>query len=149
MSGIILLDFGMAYDSSNVFAKILRGELPCIKLAEDAHTLAFLDVMPQAEGHALVICKESAATLLDVSADSAAACIKMTQRIARAIKQALDVPGLRVMQFTGSAAGQTVPHLHFHIIPAHSGQPLGMHARNMAPAAELEAVAARIRAALT
>jgi histidine triad (HIT) family protein len=143
-----LLDCRMAYDSNNVFAKILRGELPCIKLAEDSHTLAIMDVMPQAEGHALVVCKEAAETLLDVSPEGAAACIRMTQRIAKAAKQALEVPGLRVMQFTGSAAGQTVPHLHFHIIPVRAGQSLGMHARDLAPATELEAVAMRIRAAL-
>jgi histidine triad (HIT) family protein len=138
----------MAYDPNNIFAKILRGELPCVKLAENAHTLAFMDVMPQATGHALIVCREPAETLLDVSPDGAAECIRMTQRIARAVKLALDVPGLRIMQFTGNAAGQTVPHLHFHVIPIRPGESLHKHAAQMTPAAELEPVAARIRAAL-
>jgi histidine triad (HIT) family protein len=138
----------MAYDPNNIFAKILRGELSCVKLAENAHTLAFMDVMPQAAGHALIVCREPAETLLDVSPEGAAECIRMTQRIAKAIKLALDVPGLRVMQFTGSAAGQTVPHLHFHVIPIRPGESLRKHSAQVTPAAELEPIAARIRAAL-
>ncbi len=138
----------MAYDSNNVFARILRGELPCVKLLDDQHTLAFMDVMPQTQGHALIICKEAAETLLDVSPEAAAHTIRTTQRIARAVSRALGVPGLRIVQFNGSAAGQTVPHLHFHVIPVRPGESLRQHAAQMTAAAELEPVAARIRAAL-
>jgi histidine triad (HIT) family protein len=138
----------MAYDPGNAFAKILRGELPCIKLAETGQALAFMDIMPQAEGHCLIITKEPAETLLDVSPEGAAACIQLTQRVAIAVQKALGVPGLRIAQFTGAAAGQTVPHLHFHVIPAHPGQGLKLHAAQKADPAELEQLAKRIRAAL-
>lgn len=138
----------MAYDPGNVFARILRGELPCVKLAENAHTLAFMDIMPQSDGHALIITREAAETLLDVSPAGAAHCIQMTQRIAIAVQRAFDVPGLRIAQFTGAVAGQTVPHLHFHVIPVRAGETLRGHAAKMADPAELEKQAARIRAAL-
>ena len=138
----------MAYDPNNVFAKILRGELPCVKLAENAHTLAFMDLMPQAMGHALIVCREPAETILDVSPEGAAECIRMTQRIAKAVSIGLQVPSLRIMQFTGRSAGQTVPHLHFHVIPIRPGESLRHHAAEMTPAADLEPIAVRIRAAL-
>lgn len=138
----------MAYDSNNVFAKILRGELPCVKLFENQHTLAIMDLMPQADGHCLVITRELAETLLDVSPQGATECILSTQRLAQAVTTALQVPGVRIMQFSGRAAGQTVPHLHFHVIPARTGENLRMHGAQAAPAAELENFAARIRAAL-
>ena len=122
----------MAYDPQNVFAKILRGELPCIKVHEDELTLAFMDIMPQSDGHALVIPREAAEGILDVSEAGLLACIRLTQRIARAVKTAMDVPGLLIAQTNGAAAGQTVPHLHFHIIPRRPGDPLLLHASTLA-----------------
>ena len=134
----------MAYDPNNPFARILRGELPCIKLFEDSQTLAIMDIMPQADGHCLVITKEAAETLHDVSADGAAACIRSAQRLANAVKAALHVPGVLVAQFNGAAAGQTVAHLHFHVIPSVGGADLRLHARAPAATDKLQALAARI-----
>ncbi|HTO41565.1 MAG TPA: HIT family protein [Rhizomicrobium sp.] len=138
----------MAYDSNNIFAKILRGELPCVKLYEDELTLAFLDIMPSIEGHALVITKEPAEGILDLSADGAAALIKTTQKIAKAVKAGLNCPGVMLVQLNGAAAGQTIPHIHFHILPRSEGINLDLHGRTMVKPDVLEPVAARIRAAL-
>ena len=106
----------MAYDDQNIFARILRGELPAIKIYEDDQVLAFMDIMPQADGHALVIPKTPAITLLDLPADAAAYTIQVVQKIAKAIETALDAKGIVLMQLSGVAAGQTVPHVHFHLI---------------------------------
>lgn len=138
----------MAYDDNNIFAKILRGELPCTKLCETDTTIAFMDIMPQSPGHALVLPKEPAEMLYDLSDEAAAETIRMTKRVALAIREALQPDGLFVGQFNGSAAGQTVPHLHFHLIPRWATQPLGAHSRDVADPKELEAMAERIRAAL-
>ncbi|MBU9161781.1 HIT family protein [Burkholderia multivorans] len=136
----------MSYDDNNPFAKILRGELPCVKVAEDDVTLAIMDLMPQADGHVLVIPKEPAAQIFDLSGDAAAASIRMTQRVATAVRAALAPDGLFIGQFNGAAAGQTVPHVHFHVIPRTEGVALRMHARDVADAATLESIAQRIRA---
>ena len=138
----------MAYDPNNIFAKILRGELPCVKLYEDEQTLAFLDIMPSVEGHALVVPKEPAETIFDLSPEAAAATIRTTQKIAKAVKTALDAHGLMLVQLNGAAAGQSVPHLHFHILPRQHGLELTLHGRKMVDASVLEPVAAKIRAAL-
>lgn len=138
----------MAYDSNNIFARILRGELPCVKVYEDTNVLSFLDIMPQVEGHTLVIPKEASCDILDLSTDSASRLLVTTQHIARAIKTALNPPGIMLMQLNGSAAGQTVPHTHFHILPRYAGIDMKLHAREMVDAKLLEPVAARIRAAL-
>jgi len=138
----------MAYDPQNAFAKILRGELPCIKVHEDALCLAFMDIMPQSDGHTLVIPKEPAEGILDVSATALVHLIGVTQRIARAVKRAMDVPGILIAQTNGAAAGQTVPHLHFHVIPRRPGEPLLLHASTLADAEKLKGFAARIVAAL-
>jgi histidine triad (HIT) family protein len=138
----------MTYDSNNVFAKILRGEIPSHRVYEDAHTLAFMDVMPQADGHTLVIPKELAANLLDLSPAMAAHLIQTTQKVARAVKTALNAPGLMVLQLNGADAGQSVFHIHFHIVPRWSGLDLKFHARGMADPAVLKAHAEKIRAAL-
>lgn len=138
----------MTYDPNNIFAKILRGEAPAITLYEDEATLAMMDIMPQSPGHVLILTKEPAVTLFDLSPDGAAACIRTTQRLAHAVRKALQPQGIFVGQFNGAAAGQTVPHVHFHIIPRDHGQTLKMHAREMADRAELEALAEKIRAAL-
>lgn len=138
----------MKYDESNPFARILRGELPCIKVAETDDTLAFMDLMPQADGHVLVVPKEAAAEIFDLSDAATVACIRMTQRIALALREALRPDGIFIGQFNGAAAGQTVAHVHFHIIPRWDGVPLRMHARVMAEQATLEGFAQRIRAQL-
>lgn len=138
----------MSYDTNNIFAKILRREVPCIPVYEDEQTLAFMDIMPQAEGHTLVVPKEAAATLLDISPAMLAATIATTQRVARAVKTATGAPGLMIAQFNGAEAGQTVPHLHFHIIPRHNGELLLRHASIAADREALLALAEKIKAAL-
>ncbi|MCB1895747.1 MAG: HIT family protein [Zoogloeaceae bacterium] len=134
----------MAYDRNNVFARILRGELPCIKVYEDPATLAFLDIMPQSDGHTLVLPKEPAVTLLDLSPEAASACILTTKRVAAAVRRAVGAPGLLISQFNGEAAGQTVAHVHFHIIPRFPGLKLKAHAREKGDPDRLEQIAARI-----
>jgi histidine triad (HIT) family protein len=135
----------MPYDPQNVFARILRGELPCVRLFEDERTLPFMDLMPQTEGHALVITREPAETLFDLSPDGAAACIRATQHVARAVRRAFEAPGIMITQVNGSAAGQTVPHVHFHIIPRRPGEALLMHAAVKADTEVLRRQAERIR----
>jgi len=138
----------MDYDSRNPFARILRGELPSVKVYEDEHTLAIMDIMPQAEGHVLVLPKEPAVELFTLSDDSAAACIRTTKKVAAAVKTAMAAPGVMVAQFNGAAAGQTVPHVHFHIVPRQQAAPLKPHASAQADIGELQEIAARIVAAL-
>jgi histidine triad (HIT) family protein len=138
----------LAYDQNNIFARILRGELPKVAVYEDALTLAFLDIMPSVEGHTLVIPKEAAEGILDLSPEGAQALIVTTQRIARAVKLALDAPGIMLVQLNGAAAGQSIPHLHFHVLPRSHGLDLKLHGRAMADPKTLEPIAAKIRAAL-
>ncbi|MES2254403.1 MAG: HIT family protein [Pseudomonadota bacterium] len=138
----------MAYDNNNIFAKILRGEIPCVKVFEDEHTLAFMDVMPQAEGHVLVIPKEPAENILELSPTGAAAMMATTQKIAIAVKKGLNAPGIMLAMLNGAPAGQSVFHVHFHVIPRSAGVDLGMHARGMADPGTLEPIAAKIRSAL-
>ena len=107
----------MTYDPNNVFAKVLRGELPCHKIYEDEDTLAFLDIMPRSEGHALVITKEKARDLFDVSPKALVKLMAVVRKIAPQIKEAVGADGVLIAQFNGAAAGQTVFHLHVHIIP--------------------------------
>jgi histidine triad (HIT) family protein len=137
----------MAYDDQNIFARILRGELPAIKINEDDQVLAFMDIMPQADGHALVIPKTPAITLLDLPADAAAYTIQVVQKIAKAIETALDAKGIVLMQLSGVAAGQTVPHVHFHLIPS-SVHELGRHAAKMGDQEKIKALAEKIKAVL-
>lgn len=139
----------MAYDSNNVFAKILRGELPCHKVYEDDHCLAFMDIMPQADGHTLVIPKAEAVTIFDLSAAQLGQLMTTTQTVAAAVKQAFDAPGIVLFQLNGAEAGQTVPHLHFHILPSSLGALMKRaHAAQMEDQQKLAGFAARIRAAL-
>jgi len=105
------------YDHNNIFAKILKGELPCIKVYEDEHTLAFMDIMPQMAGHTLVIPKESAVTIYDLTDEAALACMRTVKLIGPAIEKAVGFIGSTVFQHNGGKAGQTVPHFHFHILP--------------------------------
>lgn len=137
----------MAYDTQNVFARLLRGEIPAHKVFEDAHSLAFMDVMPQVDGHTLVIPKVAAENLFDLPPDALAATILATQRVARAVRKAFDAPGIMVAQLNGSAAGQSVLHIHFHVVPRHTGIDLRFHARDMADPKVLAAHAERVRAA--
>ena len=138
----------MAYDTNNIFAKILRGEIPCVKVFEDDKTLAFMDVMPQAEGHVLVIPKEPAENILTLSPEGAAAMMATTQKISKAVKKGLEAPGVMLAMLNGAPAGQSVFHVHFHIIPRSAGVDLGLHARSMVDPKTLEPVAAKIRNAL-
>lgn len=138
----------MSYDANNIFAKILRGELPCVKIYEDAQTLAFLDIMPSTPGHTLVITKEAAETIFDLSPQGAAALMATTQKIAGAVRRALGCEGVMLVQLNGAAAGQSVPHIHFHVLPRATGLDLQLHGRGMVDQEMLEPVAARIRSAL-
>jgi histidine triad (HIT) family protein len=138
----------MPYDSNNAFARILKGELPCIRVCENLHTLAFMDTMPQADGHVLVIPKEPACTVFDLSEEGAVACIKMARKIAIAVKVALQVEGAAIMQLSGMSAGQTVPHVHFHIIPRNANVALRPHASMPEDPAKLKQLADRIISAL-
>ncbi|MBC8013678.1 MAG: HIT family protein [Methyloceanibacter sp.] len=135
----------MAYDENNVFAKVLRGEIPCHKIYEDEDTLAFLDIMPRTEGHALVITKETARDLFDVSPKALAKLMAVVQKLAPKIKDAMGADGVLIQQFNGAAAGQTVFHLHVHIIPRKEGETLKPHAGKMADQAALAATAEKIR----
>ena len=137
------------YDPENIFAKILRGDMPCVKVFEDENTLAFMDVFPQSRGHMLVIHKhEQARNLLDVSKDGLAQIMASVQKLTRAIDETLSPDGIIITQFNGAPAGQTVYHLHVHIIPKYEGD-LKLHASGgMADMDALNALAAQIKAAL-
>jgi len=137
-----------AYDEQNIFAKILRGDIPNITLYEDDKTLAFMDIMPQAVGHCLVIPKEPAVTFLDLSEDSAAAIMATAKKVAAAVVKAVGAPGFMMAQLNSSAAGQTVPHYHMHILPRHDGLDLEFHARKPEDMAVLNETADKIRAYL-
>ena len=133
------------YDPQNIFAQIIRGEAPCYKLYEDDEVLAFLDLFPQSLGHSLVIPKRAAArNLLEADADSLGPMMRATQRLAKALVEELQPDGVQVAQFNGAPAGQTVFHLHMHVIPRFAGQGLGIHAATKADPAELQALQARL-----
>jgi len=138
----------MAYDNSNIFAKVLRGEIPCVKVHEDARTLAFMDVMPESEGHVLVVPKEPAENILDLSADGLAAMMATTQKIAKAVDRALRPDGILLKQYNRAAAGQSIFHVHFHVVPRWEGVGLAPHGKVMVDAVKLEPIAAKIRSEL-
>jgi len=138
-----------AYDTENVFAKILRGEMPCEKLYEDDETIVIMDIMPRAEGHCLVLPKAPARNLLDIAPNSLAAVTATAQKMAKAVIIAFEADGVTVQQFNEAAGGQIVFHLHVHIIPRHEGIALGRHTGKMEDAAVLKANADKIRAALS
>lgn len=139
------------YDHGNIFAKILRGEMPSARVFEDDHVFAFMDVFPQSRGHTLVIPKHShARNLLEEEPEVLRELILGVQRVARAVRAALEPDGVVVTQFNGAASGQTVYHLHFHIIPRWEGVPLGRHAGGgMADPVELKALAEQIAAKIS
>ncbi len=138
----------MSYDDSNIFARILRGEIPCHKVYEDEHTLAFMDVMPQANGHTLVIPKSASRNLLDADPEALGALMAAVQKVANAVRMAFGAEGILIQQFNEPAAGQTVFHLHFHVLPRSTGVPLHAHSGRMADHALLAEHAEKIRAAL-
>ena len=138
----------MVYDESNVFAKILRGELPAEKVLEDDATLAFMDIMPRVRGHVLVIPKTPARSILDASTDQLAACMATVQRIAQAQRQAFGADGTTIQQFNEAAGGQVVFHLHFHVLPRWLGQRLQPHTGQMEKPEVLKGNAVKLRAAL-
>ncbi|WP_457301489.1 HIT family protein [Phyllobacterium sp. P5_D12] len=137
------------YDANNIFAKILRGEIPSHKLYEDEETYAFMDVMPQGKGHCLAITKAPFRNILDVDQASLSAVITTTQKLARAVKTAFDADGVTVIQFNEPAAGQTVFHLHFHVIPRFDGVALRPHTGTMEDQNVLAENAEKIRQALS
>lgn len=138
------------YDTNNIFAKIIRGEIPSVKVWEDEDVLVFMDVFPQSRGHTLIISKTSQArNLLEVEPEVLSRLMATTQRTARAIEKALKPEGLSLMQYNGEAGGQTVFHLHFHIVPRWADMALKGHAQGaMADASELKALAEQIASAL-
>jgi len=136
------------YDRDNIFAKIISGEIPCIRLYEDENILSFMDVMPQGRGHLLVVPRTASRNLLDAEPETLAIVIKVVQKLAIAVKAALMADGVSIMQFNEMAGGQSVFHLHFHVIPRFDGIDLKPHSGAMAEVQELEEVAALIRAKL-
>jgi histidine triad (HIT) family protein len=136
------------YDNQNIFAKILRGEIPCTKVYEDEHTIAFMDIMPQADGHTLIVPKNPSVNLLDADAATFGPLFATVQKIARAVKQGMGADGVVITQFNEAAAGQTVFHLHVHVIPRWEGVALRKHSGAMADSALLQAHAEKIKAAL-
>jgi histidine triad (HIT) family protein len=134
-----------AYDDNNIFAKILRGEIPSHRVYEDEHTVAFMDVMPQAPGHVLVVPKAPSRNIFDADPATISHAITVVQKIANAVKDAFDADGVLVLQFNEPAAGQTVFHLHFHVIPRHDGIPLKPHSGKMEDGGVLAANAEKIK----
>lgn len=133
------------YDNQNIFAKIIRGEIPCYKLYEDDDVLAFLDVFPQSFGHTLVIPKRAAArNILEIDADSLTKVVTVVQMLANVLVAELQPAGVQVAQFNGAPAGQTVFHLHMHIVPRYEGEALAVHAGGQAEPEALTALQARI-----
>ncbi|WP_066805575.1 HIT family protein [Moraxella oblonga] len=137
----------MIYDNTNIFAKILRGEIPCHKVYEDDKTLAFMDVMPQAMGHVLVIPKCEAVELTDLPCEYACAVFKTAQKVVTAQRQALGVNGVVQMQLNHKDAGQSVFHYHMHLIPTHVHE-LGKHEGGLANPSELAQLASKIGAVI-
>lgn len=137
-----------AYDPDNVFAKILRGELPSHKVYENDATFAFMDIMPRCDGHTLVIPKTPARGLLDATPEQLAACMGTVQKIGQAAMSAFGADGLTIQQFNESAGGQVVFHLHYHVLPRHEGVKLQPHTGEMADQAVLQANAEKLRAVL-
>lgn len=138
----------MTYDPSNIFAKILAGELPCHKVYEDDTALVMMDIFPQSKGHTLVLPKAPSRNLLDADPATLSAVMPLVQRVARAVEAVTKADGLRISQFNEAPAGQTVFHLHFHVIPVYEGIALGAHGGGKADDAELAALAKNIAAKL-
>lgn len=136
-----------AYDSDNIFAKLLRGEIPSARVYEDDHTLAFMDIMPRADGHLLVIPKTPCRNVLDASPEQLAAVMQTVQKMGHAVLKAFDADGVTIQQFNEAAGGQEVFHLHFHVLPRHEGLSLRAPGQ-MGDMETISAHAEKIRAAL-
>ncbi len=137
------------YDDENIFAKIIRGEAPAIKLIETDEVICFMDVFPQSKGHCLIVPQHPARNLLELPAEAAQAAIVQVKRLTEATEKALNPDGITVVQFNGAPAGQSVFHIHFHVIPQWEGEALPGHgATAMANMVELEAIAEKIRSEL-
>ena len=137
-----------AYDDANIFARIIKGEIPCARVYEDDKVLAFMDAFPQVRGHTLVVHKLSKArNLLDIEPQPLGELILGVQKIARAVRKALTPDGLEITQFNGAPAGQTIFHLHFHILPRWEGRPMSAHGGGQAEPGELQRLAREIGAA--
>lgn len=134
----------MTYDPDNIFAKIIRGELPSFKVYEDDDTLAFMDINPQTKGHTLVVSKAAGIDLLNTEDDDLAAAIKTTKKVARAVDKALAPDGVMIAQLNRPAAGQTVYHTHFHVMPRWEGVELKLHNTIPADMNEIEDLAKQI-----
>ena len=134
-----------AYDDDNIFAKILRNEMPCHKVYEDAETFVFMDISPRSNGHCLVIPKSPARNILDIDSGSLAAVIATTQHLSKAVIKAFDADGVTIHQFNEPAGGQLVYHLHFHVIPRFDGVKLKPHTGDMEDNEVLKANAEKIR----
>ena len=140
------MSLNLSYDDQNIFAKILRGEMPCAKVYEDDNTLVFMDVFPQSRGHVLVVPKNPSVNLLGVHTDDLGPLFAIVQRVAQAVNRALNPDGIVVTQFNGAPAGQTVFHTHVHIIPRYQDARLKAHsAGTMADMDELNGLAEKIR----
>ncbi len=136
------------YDNDNVFAKILRGELPCHKVYEDDETFAFLDIMPRCDGHTLVVPKAPSRNILDIGIADMASIMATVQKIARAQIKAYDADGITIQQFNEGAGGQVVFHAHMHVLPRHEGVKLRPHTGEMADQDDLAANAQKLIKAL-
>ena len=136
------------YDDQNIFAKILRGEMPCEKVFEDDDTFVIMDIMPRGDGHCLVLPKAASRNMFDISTDSLTAVMKTTQKMAHAVRKAFDADGVTIQQFNEPAGGQVVFHLHVHVIPRFAGVPLGKHTGEMEKPEILKANADKIRSAV-
>lgn len=139
----------MAYDNENIFARILRGQAHAHIVTEDDHCVAFMDVMPQSPGHTLVIPREAAQDIFELSTESLAHLIVTTQRVAKAVKRAFDPAGVMVTQLNGAAAGQTVFHIHFHVVPRYASEGTKVPPRYIPSPEELALTAAKLHKALT
>lgn len=137
-----------SYDNDNVFAKILRNEIPSERVYEDEHTLTIMDIMPRADGHVLVIPKTPARNMLDATPEQLAACMASVQKVSHAVMKAFGAEGITIQQFNESAGGQVVFHLHYHVLPRHEGIKLRPHTSEMEDPEVLKANADKIRAAL-
>jgi len=132
------------YDNDNIFAKIIATEIPCARVFEDDSFLVFMDVMPMSKGHCLVIPKAPSRNLLDADPSNLPSLIQLVQKIAKATKKAMNADGIIIQQFNEESAGQTVFHLHFHIIPTYQGKKINRHAEKMSDFAELANLAMQI-----
>lgn len=137
-----------AYEADNIFAKILRGEIPCHKVYEDDTAIVFMDVMPQSPGHCLVVPKAPSRNLLDADPAVLSALMPLVQKTARAAREAFAADGISILQYNEGAGGQTVFHLHIHVVPRYEGRPLARHSEGMEKPEVLAEQAAKLKAAL-